>query len=72
MKETERIADQLKRAFTGEAWHGPAVLEILSGITAQQATAHPLVGRHSIWNLCFTLRPGLALFSEGCTAIELS
>lgn len=51
MKETERIADQLKRAFTGDAWHGPALFEILPGITAQQAAAHPLVGRHSIWEL---------------------
>lgn len=51
MTETERIADQLKRAFVGEAWHGPAVIEILEGVTAQQAVAHPLMGGHSIWEL---------------------
>ncbi len=51
MREIERIVDQLNRAFIGEAWHGPAVIEILEGITASQAAAHPLVGGHSIWEL---------------------
>jgi uncharacterized damage-inducible protein DinB len=51
MREIERIVDQLNRAFIGEAWHGPAVIEILEGITAPQAAAHPLVGGHSIWEL---------------------
>lgn len=51
MNEIERIVDQLKRAFEGEAWHGPAVLEILEGITAQQAAARPVNGVHSIWEL---------------------
>jgi len=51
MTEIERIIDQLNRAFVGEAWHGPAVFEILEGITAQQAVAHPLAGGHSIWEL---------------------
>ena len=51
MREIERIVDQLNRAFIGEAWHGPAVIEILEGITAPQAAAHPLAGGHSIWEL---------------------
>jgi uncharacterized damage-inducible protein DinB len=51
MTEIERIIDQLNRAFVGEAWHGPAVIEILEGVTAQQAMAHPLAGGHSIWEL---------------------
>jgi uncharacterized damage-inducible protein DinB len=51
MTEIERIIDQLNRAFVGEAWHGPAVVAILEGNTAQQAAAHPLAGGHSIWEL---------------------
>lgn len=51
MTEVERIADQLNRAFAGEAWHGPAVVEILEGITAQQAAARTLDGAHSIWEI---------------------
>ena len=55
MTEIERIIDQLNRAFVGEAWHGPAVIEILEGVTAQQAAAHPLAGGHSIWELALHL-----------------
>jgi uncharacterized damage-inducible protein DinB len=49
--ELERISDQFRRAFEGEAWHGPSVLSLLEGVTAQQAAAHPIPGAHSIWEL---------------------
>ena len=49
--EVERIRDQFRRAFDGEAWHGPSVLAVLNGITAPQAAAHPIPGAHSIWEL---------------------
>jgi uncharacterized damage-inducible protein DinB len=51
MSETARIADQLRRAFEGEAWHGPAVLEILSDVDGATAAARPLDQAHSIWEL---------------------
>jgi uncharacterized damage-inducible protein DinB len=51
MTEVERILDQLKRAYEGEAWHGPSVREVLAGITAEQAHARPLQNAHSIWEL---------------------
>lgn len=51
MREVERIVDQLSRAFSGNAWHGPAVLETLAGVTAKQATAHRIDDAHSIWEL---------------------
>ena len=51
MREVERIASQLKRTISGEAWHGPAVLELLKDVTASQAAAHPVAGAHSIWEL---------------------
>jgi len=49
--ELDRIRDQFRRAFEGEAWHGPSVLALLDGVTAQQAAAHPIPGAHSIWEL---------------------
>lgn len=49
--ELRRIADQLRRAFEGEAWHGPAVLEVLAGVTPAQAHARPIPGAHTIWEL---------------------
>ena len=51
MTEIERILDQLKRAYEGNAWHGPSVSESLAGITAAQAHARPLANAHSIWEL---------------------
>jgi len=49
--ECLRIADQLRRAFEGQAWHGPALRELLANVTAEQASAHPLDSAHSIWEI---------------------
>jgi uncharacterized damage-inducible protein DinB len=46
-----RIADQLRRAFHGDAWHGDSLLEILEAVDAKTAAAHPIPGAHSIWEL---------------------
>jgi len=51
MTESERIADQLHRAYHGSAWHGPALKEALQGVTAGTALARPLSSAHSIWEL---------------------
>jgi hypothetical protein len=49
--ECRRIADQLRRAFAGDPWHGPALRDLLNGVTAEQANARPVRGAHSIWEL---------------------
>jgi uncharacterized damage-inducible protein DinB len=49
--EPALIADQLRRAFEGEAWHGPALLELLQDVDAATAAAKPLPEVHSIWEL---------------------
>ena len=53
--ELSRLEEQLGRAFEGEAWHGPSVLEVLEGVSAEQAAAHPTAGAHSIWELVLHL-----------------
>ena len=53
--ELERIEEQLRRSFEGEAWHGPAVLETLAGVSHEDAAAHPIEGAHSIWELALHL-----------------
>ncbi len=50
MTEVERIADQLTRSVEGNAWHGPALLELLEGVTSEVAAA-PLAGPHTIWEI---------------------
>jgi uncharacterized damage-inducible protein DinB len=51
MNEIQRIEDQLRRAFEGNAWHGPAVRELLADVTAAQAARGPLPNAHSIWEV---------------------
>jgi len=49
--EIARIIDQLKRAFEGNAWHGPALFEILEGVDASAAARRPISDGHTIWEL---------------------
>ncbi len=51
MTETHRINSQLKRAYQGQAWHGPSLRELLEGVTAEQAAARPIPNAHSVWEL---------------------
>ena len=51
MSETARIAEQLRRAFEGGAWHGPSLMELLADVKAEQAAARPLEAAHTIWEL---------------------
>jgi uncharacterized damage-inducible protein DinB len=51
MSEIQRIEDQLRRAFEGHAWHGPAVRELLADVTAAKATDRPLPNAHNIWEI---------------------
>lgn len=49
--ESALIAEQLRHAFEGDAWHGPALLELLQDVDAAAAAAKPLPDVHSIWEL---------------------
>jgi uncharacterized damage-inducible protein DinB len=51
MSEIERITDQLRRAFEGNAWHGPSVREVLEGDTPETATRKVLPEAHTIWEI---------------------
>ncbi len=51
MSETERIAEQLRRAYEGGAWHGPALREVLDGVTGEQAASRTIPAAHTIWEI---------------------
>ena len=51
MTETFRLADQIRRAFEGNAWHGDSILELLAGVNAATAAARPIKTAHSIWEI---------------------
>jgi hypothetical protein len=46
----QRVAAELETIYSGPAWHGPALAELLSEVSAVQA-ARRLDGTHSIWEL---------------------
>jgi hypothetical protein len=49
--ECSRIADQLRRAFAGDAWHGPSLRELLVDVSHQQANTRFVPAAHSVWEL---------------------
>jgi len=49
--EVIRILDQMDRAFAGDAWHGTPLLRLLDGLSAEDASQHPLKEVHSIWEI---------------------
>jgi len=56
MRPTERYLDQLNKAFGGEAWYGPALRNLLDGVSEEQARQHPIEGAHSILELVVHIR----------------
>lgn len=46
-----KLAAAIAATVTGPMWHGPALEEVLHGVSAEQAAAHPIAGAHSIWEL---------------------
>ena len=48
MNEITRIKDQLEKAFSGGAWHGPSVLESIKDVTLEKASARQTSDTHSI------------------------
>src|SRR5258708_15896929 len=74
MSEAARTADQLRRAFDGEAWHGDSVFEILKGVTAAQAAARPIKNAHTIWELALHIAAwdGAGLPRVGSVPLTLS
>ena len=74
MTEAVRLADQLKRAFDGDAWHGDSILQILADVGAARAAARPITGAHSIWELILHIVAwdGDVLRRTGGVAVTLS
>ena len=74
MAETARLADQIRRAFEGEAWHGDSILQLLDGVGAATAAAHPIKNTHSIWELLLHIAAwdGAVIRRIAGSAVELT
>jgi uncharacterized damage-inducible protein DinB len=51
MSQISDLVHELNCAFDGEAWHGPALMELLDGVDAKTALARPISNAHNIWEL---------------------
>jgi uncharacterized damage-inducible protein DinB len=46
-----QLSNHIKRTVTGPMWHGPALAEVLAGVTHEQAASRPVDAAHSIWEI---------------------
>ncbi|MCL4305346.1 DinB family protein [bacterium] len=51
MNELASHLKQIQKAFEGDAWHGPSLMEALDGVDAHIAKRHWIDGVHTIWEL---------------------
>src|SRR5215210_7679006 len=51
MSRLKELARHIDRTVRGPMWHGPALNEVLEGVTAERAAAHPIANAHSIWEI---------------------
>jgi uncharacterized damage-inducible protein DinB len=55
MGEVARLWDLLQRAYEGNAWHGPALRELVESVTSAQARTRPIPGAPTIWEITLHL-----------------
>jgi uncharacterized damage-inducible protein DinB len=70
--ESIRIADQLRRAFSGDPWHGDPLRKLLTGISAEQALERPLPGAHSIWELVLHIEIYVRIAFEATNGVPMA
>ena len=71
MPETSRILDQIHRAYEGPAWHGPALREVLDGVTWQTAAQRRIPGAHTIWELVLHLTVWMSVPTRRLAGAEI-
>lgn len=49
------LLDNVRRSFDGDAWHGPALRDVLTGVSDTDAARRPPGGAHSIWEITLHL-----------------
>ncbi len=71
MTEVSRIHDQLRRSYEGNAWHGPALRELLEDVSAEQAFRRPIVSAHTIAELVLHLAAWLQISANALKGIPM-
>lgn len=45
------MAERIRRTLRGPMWHGPSLFEAIGNLDARGASARPIAGAHSVWEL---------------------
>jgi len=64
MSEKKRTLELLDRAYRAGAWHGPALLETVKGVTPAMAAKRVVKEAHTIWELVDHLGSWNAIVAE--------
>jgi len=51
MTRARQLSKHLEHTMSGPMWHGPALAEVLDGVTPDGAAARPIAGAHTIWEI---------------------
>ncbi len=51
MSRSSQLAKHIERTMTGPMWHGPGLLQVLDGVSHDDAAARPIPAAHSIWEM---------------------
>jgi uncharacterized damage-inducible protein DinB len=51
MSDIQFFREQLRKGHSDDPWHGHAITDLLDGVTAEEAAAHPIPSAHSIWEV---------------------
>src|SRR6185369_4154011 len=70
MRPTERLLEHLNRAFGGEAWYGPALRDLLDGVSEAQSRERPIKGGHSIVELVVHIRTWMDVVARRISPAE--
>ncbi|MGA8593786.1 MAG: hypothetical protein WB676_03495, partial [Bryobacteraceae bacterium] len=68
--ETSLIAEQLRRAYRGPAWHGPPLKAILLDVGEENALRRPPNGAHSIHEIVSHVAAWMRIARERLSAEE--
>ena len=65
------LAREIESLCHGDTWHGPALDELLDGVTAEAAAARPIAKGHSIWELVLHLTGWTEVFRRRLEGIAV-
>ena len=68
MRETERIAEELRLLFEGPSWLGPPIYGLLADVSQETADTRSFARAHTIWELVLHIETWLRIARLRLTA----